>query len=83
MSQINIKYFALLKEEAGVAEEIYRGTEILDMTLIEMYQQLKRKHNFTLRPESLRVAVNLEFTDWNYKISQGDSIAFIPPVSGG
>ena len=35
-----------------------------------------------LRP-SLLVAVNEEYAKWDGTLSEGDEIAFIPPVSGG
>ena len=35
-----------------------------------------------LRP-SLLVAVNEEYAEWDGALSEGDEVAFIPPVSGG
>lgn len=32
---------------------------------------------------SVRLAVNLEYTHFNHPLKQGDEISFIPPVSGG
>ena len=37
---------------------------------------LKRKSN-------LRVAINQSIQDWTKKISDGDEIAFLPPITGG
>jgi len=35
-----------------------------------------------LRP-SLLVAVNEEYAEWDAELTDGDEVAFIPPVSGG
>lgn len=32
---------------------------------------------------SVRVAVNLEYASFDTKLSEGDELSFIPPVSGG
>ncbi|MGH8205684.1 MAG: MoaD/ThiS family protein [Steroidobacteraceae bacterium] len=31
----------------------------------------------------MRVAINDEFGDWRESLSEGDTIAFLPPVAGG
>jgi molybdopterin converting factor small subunit len=36
-----------------------------------------------LSPEFLRVAVNDEFGDWRARLSDGDTVVFLPPVAGG
>ena len=35
------------------------------------------------RPESVLVALNLEFAGWEAEVKDGDEVAFMPPVSGG
>ena len=39
--------------------------------------------DFTSTPEAIVIAVNEEYRPHSYQISDGDEIAFIPPVSGG
>jgi molybdopterin-guanine dinucleotide biosynthesis protein A len=78
--QINVQYYALLREQAG------RSSESLvthAATPRELYQELKGRHPFSLAPEMLRVAVNSEFGDWAQVLNDGDSVVFIPPVAGG
>jgi molybdopterin-guanine dinucleotide biosynthesis protein A/molybdopterin converting factor small subunit len=78
--QINIQYYALLREQAG------RSTEILVTTAAtprQLYEQLRERYPFSLAPEMLRVAVNSEFSDWEQRLNAGDSVVFIPPVAGG
>jgi molybdopterin-guanine dinucleotide biosynthesis protein A len=78
--RLNVRYFALLREQAG------RGSEALQTearTPQELYQQLQRERGLKLAPEYLRVAVNDEFGDWHQPLADGDTVAFLPPVAGG
>jgi molybdopterin-guanine dinucleotide biosynthesis protein A len=78
--RVNVRYFALLREQAG------RGAEALQTqarTPQELYQQLQRERGLKLAPQFLRVAVNDEFGDWHQPLSDGDTVAFLPPVAGG
>jgi molybdopterin synthase sulfur carrier subunit len=77
---ISIRYFALLREEAGKDfEEI--STEA--MTYGDVYQNLQGKYQFTLPVSMIRVAVNDEFCRMNDQVLAGAKIVFIPPVAGG
>jgi molybdopterin-guanine dinucleotide biosynthesis protein A len=78
--QINIQYYALLREQAGRSSETLITTAA---TPRELYEQLRERYPFSLAPEMLRVAVNSEFSDWGQRLRPGDSVVFIPPVAGG
>ena len=78
--QINVQYYAVLREQAG------RSTESVVTTAItpgDLYEELRGRHPFSLAPQMLRVAVNSEFADWGQRLREGDSVVFIPPVAGG
>ena len=80
MHDIEIRYFALLREQAR------RSTESLTTaaaTPAQLYEELRGVHGFTLPLTMLRVAVNDEFCDWGTALHQGDRVVFIPPVAGG
>jgi molybdopterin converting factor subunit 1 len=77
---IQVKYFALLREERGLSEETL-STE--SATVQELFEQLRLKHRFRLGRERLNVVVNDEFTGWDEPLKSGDSVVFIPPVAGG
>lgn len=79
---VRVRLFARLREQAGFetqALEVSPGS-----TLADVYESLRRKYP-ALEPdrESVRGAINQEFSDWDTVVSQGDEVAFIPPVSGG
>lgn len=78
--QVNIQYYALLREQAGRSSETLVTTA---GTPRELYEQLRERYPFSLAPEMLRVAVNSEFSDWGQRLNAGDSVVFIPPVAGG
>ncbi len=80
MSSINVHYFALLKERAGVESESFNFE---DISYGELYRKLSQKHNFGLPPEMIQVAVNDEFGSMEDRLLPGAKVVFIPPVAGG
>ena len=78
--RVQVRYFALLREQAGRSAE---QLETSATTALELYQELRRSRGLALDPERLRVAVNDEFGDWHTRLSEGDTVAFLPPVAGG
>ena len=78
--QLQIRYYALMREQAGRSEE---SIETSASTPADLYAELKSRHAFTLSREQLKVAVNTEFSDWSRKLEDGDAVVFIPPVAGG
>jgi molybdopterin-guanine dinucleotide biosynthesis protein A len=78
--RVRVQYFAVLREQAGrSAEEL----ETKAQTAIELYRELRHLRGLGLPPERLRVAVNEEFGDWHSRLTDGDTVAFLPPVAGG
>jgi sulfur-carrier protein len=75
-----ILYFASLRDAAGCDSEHVAAAST---DARELYAELQRRHGFGLGVESLRVAINGEFSRWDRLLADGDEIAFLPPVSGG
>ena len=80
MKTITVKYFAILHEQRGLAEESL-STEAADAQ--SLYNALQTAHGFTLPVDRLRAAVNGEFRSWPAPLKDGDEVVFIPPVAGG
>ena len=78
--RIKVQYYALLREQAGRSDE---ALETSARTPRELYEELQRRHPFSLAPEMLRVAINAEFGEWTQTLADGDAVVFIPPVAGG
>ena len=80
MTQVNVLYFASLRDAAGVASE---NVESSGPDLRGLYTELQARHGFTLPLDRLRVAVDGAFARWDEPVHEGSEVAFIPPVSGG
>ena len=48
-----------------------------------LYAELQERHGLAAPRDTLRVAVNAEFTEWQATLASGDTVVFIPPVAGG
>lgn len=79
---VRVRLFARLREQAGLEAERIEVAQ--GSTLANVYESLRRQHP-ALEPDrkAVRGAINQEFSDWETVVSQGDEVAFIPPVSGG
>jgi molybdopterin synthase catalytic subunit len=71
---VNVKLFAGLRERAGWSER-----EIEAGTVADVWAAL----GLGDEPAGLLYAVNREYAERDRKLSDGDEVALIPPVSGG
>lgn len=76
---IKVLFFAELQERTGQSTlDISVGTT----NVLELKQQLERDYP-SLNLQKVMTAVNEEYANDGDKVNAGDTIAFIPPVSGG
>jgi molybdopterin converting factor subunit 1 len=80
MQDLDIQFFAVLREQAGRSHERVTTTAA---TPADLYAELRGRYGFTLPVGMLRVAVNDEFCEWSQRLHAGDRVVFIPPVAGG
>ncbi len=80
MKNLTVQYFAILREQRGLAAEKL-ATSAASPTAL--YEELRAKHRFTLPADRVRAAVNDEFVAADAPLREGDRIVFIPPVAGG
>jgi molybdopterin converting factor subunit 1 len=79
---VKVRFFARLREQSGVETEAIRVSP--GSTLTDVYETLRRAHPALESDRgAVRGAINQEFSDWSSAVSDGDEVAFIPPVSGG
>lgn len=79
MNLVNVKYFALLREKAGVeSEELF-----FEGTYQELYEKLSSQYDFQLPSSMIQVAVNDEFSRMDALVENNSRVVFIPPVAGG
>ena len=72
MNQIEIQYFAVLRERAGTGRET---VETAAATAADLYHELAARHDFGLPRAMLRVAVNDEFAEWSRPLAAGEDEA--------
>lgn len=77
---VTVCYYGLLAERRGLAEE--RVTRTAE-TPAQLYAELDSEHQLGLAMTDFRVAVNDEFVSWDRPLTDGDRVAFLPPMSGG
>jgi len=80
MPRIHLRYYALLREQAGRQSET---VETAARTPAALFEEVSARYGFRLAPAQLKVAVNTAFTDWSKPLADGDEVVFIPPVAGG
>lgn len=76
---ITIRYFASLAEDLGKREERLewqRGRA----TALELWRCATGNKPL---PANVLVAINQEYVDRDHAVSDGDEVAFFPPVTGG
>lgn len=81
---LRVLFFAGLRDQSGTGELAFSSAAPLavgDLSaeLARRYPQLAEG----LHSSGVRVAVNEEFVGTNHQLTDGDEVAFIPPVSGG
>lgn len=74
---ITVKYFASLREAMG------RPEERLDAAQLRVVEDVWRKVAGDGPLEDVLCAVNREYARSDTPVSDGDEVAFFPPVTGG
>jgi sulfur-carrier protein len=79
--QIQIRFFAILREQAGCAA-LSVNTAAPDATAL--YAELQEKYpGLTFPVTLLRVSINEKYAELTAPLAPGDRVVFIPPVAGG
>jgi molybdopterin converting factor subunit 1 len=80
--KVKVKFFAILRERAGIAEitrELPDGSTVADL-----WQALQRDFpKLNVPGIRLLYAVNQDYVASDHRLAERDEVVFIPPVSGG
>ena len=83
MTRIRVKLFAFLKDAAGRSEmTVNFGTEPVSCEDVLSFLAVLFEEAKPMLGQSL-VAVNGQFASRDLRLSSGDEVAILPPVSGG
>lgn len=77
MKTIRLLAFAQAREVLGF------GEKSIETSGKETLRQLVQRVNPGVDVSGWRVAIDLEYADWEQPIGEGLEVALIPPVSGG
>jgi len=77
--KISIKYFASLRDRMGRADEVLD----VDESSISVSDVWAKVTDGQAIPDSTLISVNMEYTDADAVLKDGDELAFFPPVTGG
>ena len=80
MKNITICYFAMFRENAGVAQE---SLTIDVATAADVFAATRDRHGSSEPSGHCKVAINDEMADWDAAVKDGDTVLLFPPVAGG
>lgn len=77
--KITVRYFASLRDRMGCADEVVE----MDGVSVSVSEVWAKATDGQDMPESTLIAINMDYTDANSLLKDGDELAFFPPVTGG
>ena len=80
MKTITVRYFALFRDNADMAEEsLSTDAE----TAADVFEETRSRHGSAEPTGHCKVAINDVLAGWDSPISDGDTVLLFPPVAGG
>tara|TARA_B100001778_G_scaffold276928_1_gene240432 strand:- start:251 stop:484 length:234 start_codon:yes stop_codon:yes gene_type:complete len=76
--KIYVKYFASIRDLMEIDSEEINIKNSLSVN--DLWQELTVKIK---APAEILIAVNHEYVDKDFKLNDGDEVAYFPPVTGG
>ena len=76
---VKVRFFASMRDRMGRAEDevsVQGGA----VTVSDVWAQVAPGQPM---PDSTLIAINMEYTDAEALVKDGDEVAFFPPVTGG
>lgn len=75
---VRVRFFASLCESLGISD--LQLSLDADATVADVWRQALGE---VRPPANVLAAVNLDYADFSAPVSDGDEVAFFPPVTGG
>jgi len=80
MINLEILFFGKLKETWNTNQ---LNIQTSSYNIEDLYAELLTKASEIPHKASIKVAINDEFVNWDCQLNDNDTIAFLPPASGG
>jgi molybdopterin converting factor small subunit len=80
MKTITVRYFAMFREQAGIAEE---KITVDAVTAADVFKETRSRHGSSEPTGHCKVAINDVMADWDSPVGDGDTVLLFPPVAGG
>ena len=75
---IKVFYFASLKDHVGRSED-----DLIVTRLLTVHEVWTHVNSDKALPDNILAAINMEYVEFDNLVSDGDVVAFFPPVTGG
>jgi molybdopterin synthase sulfur carrier subunit len=75
---ITVKFFASLREQVGKAD-----TTLDSQAVSSVSEVWNLASGGQPMPANTLMAVNMDYVDATHSVTEGDEVAFFPPVTGG
>ena len=80
--KIKVLYFSSIKDRLKKNTEFFEIEE--NSTVSDLINEIQKKYpDLSGNIKNIMVAVNEEYADMRTELKNGDTVALIPPVSGG
>lgn len=82
---IKVLFFASLRDEAQTSTCEVDALDVSNVRelVTKLSEQLPSALIDALSDEASMVSINHQYAGWDAKLSDGDEVGFLPPVSGG
>ncbi len=80
MKSLTVRYFAMFRENAGIAEETL---QLEAETAADVFFATRDRHGSGEPLGHCKVAINDVMASWESPVSDGDEVLLFPPVAGG
>ena len=80
MKTITVRYFAMFRENAGIAEESLTADV---STAADVFAATRDRHGSAEPTGHCKVAINDKMAAWDAPVADGDVVLLFPPVAGG
>ena len=79
-----VKFFGSLRDVTGLEEmqHEFEGVSLADLR-VSLKKALTHEAFIEITAKIVKVALNQELIDGSAAVSDGDEVAFLPPVTGG